>query len=763
MRASSAYSLFDTESVWAILMRIAPPVMLAQLIQAMYNIVDSYFVGQFSSDGLTALSIVYPVQLIVTAIAVGTGVGVNTLMSRYDGQGNHHLADRTAGTGTVLALISWLIFAVLSGLLMRPFAAISTESSSVADLAVTYGTIVCVGSPGVFLESTWSKVHQARGNMRLPMLAQIAGAAANIVLDPILIFGLGPVPAMGIAGAALATGIGQAATLVIYLVVYSTTESPVHLRRKALRPDLSLEGRLYAIGVPAILNLALPSLLVTFLNGLLAAFSESYVVVLGIYYKLQTFLYLPANGIVQGMRPLIGYNYGAKEHARVAKLYQLTLGMSAVIMAAGTVICMAASAPLIGLFSSNPETIAIGQTALRIICLGFVVSAVSTTSSGALEGLGKGAASLVISLCRYTLIIIPLAFPKSSCPAYLAFRAPITLPMSFMEAAPVSAITPLMAVSISASLICLGKKRSIMLISLRSLAARSSRLPSTYIFIESLRCLIMLCIIDIKSASLASFRPLPRASTSFSFIPAIIRRTALTVSVSLFSIDSFKAFCNSSLNIVLLLCKYYDCQEDTSLPTKNQRLKFALRSVNFELKCYIEKKLPREEKMKHSLAFALSLMLVSGTALALGYYADPVRTAQAFTQNPLNTNWYERVYRTGDLARYDESGSLYYIGRRDFQIKHMGHRVELGEIEAAAMRCDAVTRACCTFDAERQRLHLFYTGSCEKAALLAALKESLPPFMQPNTAVQLDEMPLNKNGKIDRTALAALTKKGAHK
>lgn len=154
---------------------------------------------------------------------------------------------------------------------------------------------------------------------------------------------------------------------------------------------------------------------------------------------------------------------------------------------------------------------------------------------------------------------------------------------------------------------------------------------------------------------------------------------------------------------------------------------------------------------------------VSGTALALGYYADPVRTAQAFTQNPLNANWYERIYRTGDLARYDESGSLYYIGRRDFQIKHMGHRVELGEIEAAAMRCDAVTRACCTFDAERQRLHLFYTGSCEKAALLAALKESLPPFMQPNTAVQLDEMPLNKNGKIDRTALAALTKKGAHK
>ena len=214
---------------------------------------------------------------------------------------------------------------------------------------------------------------------------------------------------MGIAGAALATGIGQTVPLVLYLVVYCTTASPVRLRRKALRPDASLEGRLYAIGVPAILNLALPSLLVTFLNDLLAAFSESYVVVLGIYYKLQTFLYLPVSGIVQGMRPLISYNYGAKEHARVAKLYQLTLGMSTVIMAAGTVICMAASAPLIGLFSSNPETIAIGQTALRIICLGFVVSAVSTTSSGALEGLGKGAESLVISLCRYIVFIMPLA------------------------------------------------------------------------------------------------------------------------------------------------------------------------------------------------------------------------------------------------------------------------------------------------------------------------------------------------------------------
>ena len=193
-------------------------------------------------------------------------------------------------------------------------------------------------------------------------------------------------------------------------MVYASTELPVRLRRACLKLDKELDTRLYSIGIPAILNLALPSLLVTFLNSLLAAFSGSYVVVLGIYYKLQTFLYLPANGIVQGMRPLVGYNYGAREHGRVSRLYNLTLGLSAGIMAIGTLLCLTIAGPLMGLFTSNPETIAIGQTALRIICLGFIVSAVSTTSSGALEGLGKGVPSLVISLCRYIIFIMPIAW-----------------------------------------------------------------------------------------------------------------------------------------------------------------------------------------------------------------------------------------------------------------------------------------------------------------------------------------------------------------
>ena len=246
--------------------------------------------------------------------------------------------------------------------------------------------------------------------MKLTMLAMLAGSLCNLILDPVMIFGLGSFPQMGIAGAALATGLGQLLTLVVYLVIYLWKPTPVQLRRAALRPDWRMDLQLYAIGIPAILNMALPSALVSFLNSILAAYSQSYVVVLGIYYKLQTFLYLPGSGIVQGMRPLIGYNYGAGEYRRVRKIYELTLALCAGIMVIGTVLCFAFAPQLIGMFTTNPETIAIGGNALHIISLGFIVSAVSVATSGALEGLGKGVQSLVISLCRYILVIMPLAW-----------------------------------------------------------------------------------------------------------------------------------------------------------------------------------------------------------------------------------------------------------------------------------------------------------------------------------------------------------------
>ena len=395
--------------VLPLLVSMALPNVISMLVNSLYNIVDSLFVARISEDAMTALSLVFPIQNFANAIAIGFGIGINAMIALHLGAGDRQKAETAATHGMALSLLHGILITTVSIAIMPGFLRRFTGDESLISSGITYSTIVFLFATVNMAALAFEKMFQAVGRMKVTMAALIFGCVCNIVLDPILIFGLGPVPAMGIAGAALATGIGQLLSLCVYLFVYTRTELPVRVRRSCLRPDAALDKKLYGIGVPAILNLALPSLLVTFLNGLLAAFSQSYVVVLGIYYKLQTFLYLPANGIVQGMRPLIGYNYGARQHARVKKLYELTLIMSAAIMAAGTCICLFASRPLMQLFTANPETLDAGETALRIICLGFVVSALSTTSCGALEGLGKGAESLVISLCRYVIFIMPLA------------------------------------------------------------------------------------------------------------------------------------------------------------------------------------------------------------------------------------------------------------------------------------------------------------------------------------------------------------------
>ena len=403
-------TFMKTRPVLPLLVSMALPNVISMLVNSLYNIVDSLFVARISEQAMTALSLVFPVQNLVNAISIGFGIGINAQIALYLGAGDREKADLSATHGMALSILHGLLCTVAGIAIMPGFLRRFTSEESLVSMGVLYATIVFLFSIVNMADLAFEKMFQAVGRMNTTMIALIAGCVCNIALDPVLIFGLGPVPALGIAGAALATNLGQLVTLCIYLYCYATSDLPVRLRRRHLHFDPALDGKLYAIGIPAILNLALPSLLVTFLNGLLAAFSQSYVTVLGIYYKLQTFLYLPANGIVQGMRPLVGYNYGAREHGRVARLYNLTLGLSVAIMAVGTVLCLTISGSLIGLFSSNPETIAIGTTALRIICLGFVVSAVSTTSSGALEGLGKGVPSLVISLCRYVIFIMPLAW-----------------------------------------------------------------------------------------------------------------------------------------------------------------------------------------------------------------------------------------------------------------------------------------------------------------------------------------------------------------
>ena len=319
------------------------------------------------------------------------------------------LADGSAST-FVLAVIHGVVMTVCCIAMMPAFLGMFTSSETVIELGVRYSVVAFAFTLIIIVGVTFEKIFQAVGNMKTTMISLMCGCITNIVLDPVLIFGYGLFPAMGIKGAALATGIGQTLTLAIYLVVYFVRPIRVHIRRQYILPGKGMVLKLYSIGIPATLNLALPSLLISALNAILVAFSEVYILVLGIYYKLQTFIYLPANGIVQGMRPLIGYNYGAGENKRVSQIYKIVLCMSGIIMVLGTVICLLIPGQLMGLFTHTKATIQAGETALRIIGAGFIVSAVSVTSSGALEGLGKGTPSLLISLCRYVVVIIPAAF-----------------------------------------------------------------------------------------------------------------------------------------------------------------------------------------------------------------------------------------------------------------------------------------------------------------------------------------------------------------
>ena len=399
--------------VLPLILSMSLPMVISMLVNSLYNIVDSFFVAKISEDAMTALSLVYPVQNFINALSIGFGVGINAVIAFYLGAGDRKKADMATTQGLLLSAIHGVVMTIACIAVIPSFLKSFTSSQTVIDMGIQYSVIAFSFTLIVNLTLAFEKFFQAVGRMKVTMLSMMCGCIANIILDPVLIFGLGPFPEMGIEGAALATGIGQALTLAIYLVIFFIRPLGLNIRRRYLSLDKSMVLKLYSIGIPATLNLALPSILTSALNGILASYSEVYILVLGIYYKLQTFLYLPANGIVQGMRPLIGYNYGAGEHKRVKQIYKIVLYMSGMIMILGTVICLLIPDLLMGLFTDSETTIQAGQTALRIISGGFIVSAVSVTSSGALEGLGKGFPSLVISLCRYIVIILPAAFVLS--------------------------------------------------------------------------------------------------------------------------------------------------------------------------------------------------------------------------------------------------------------------------------------------------------------------------------------------------------------
>ena len=394
---------FGTESITRILFRMAPSVMLAQLIQALYNIIDSVFVGRYSETGLTALSIVYPLQLLMIALAVGTGVGINTLMSARLGAGDPEKAEEYAGIGTPLAVLLWALFAGICYAIMPLYAGMQTDSPEVIADVISYGRIVCVFSFGLFLESIWTKILQARGDMKTPMAAQIVGAVTNIVLDPILIFGIGTWNGLGIAGAGAATVLGQCAAALI--VMKRGFHRPPQIA--CFLPDVC---RIFRAGIPNILMQSAYTLYIFGLNLILASFSDAAVTVLGLYYKWQTFFFIPLGAMQTCIVPVISYNYAARQLDRCRKTLNTSILFGAALMFLGTLCFALIPEPMLRFFSDEEEVIRIGIPAFRIIGTSFVPLVTSLTYPVLFQAVGASIRSLLLTVIRTVFLFVPLAY-----------------------------------------------------------------------------------------------------------------------------------------------------------------------------------------------------------------------------------------------------------------------------------------------------------------------------------------------------------------
>lgn len=402
-----------SKEVFPLLMSMSLPMMLSMLVQSLYNIVDSIYVSWLGTDALTAVSLAYPLQNIVVSVAVGIGVGISSILSISLGEKNQERANEAATMGIALTLIHCVLFIVGGLLVTKPFISLFTNNEAILAQSCDYTYIVLCVSFGALLQIAMEKIYQGIGAMKTTVILLGAGCVINIILDPILIFGLLGFPAMGVRGAAIATVIGQISAFVLYIIVYLRKNPGVKIHPRYLHMNWNLVKKIYSVGIPSSLMMTMPSILVGGLNGILTAFSDTYVAVLGIYFKLQTFIYMPANGIVQGMRPIIGYNYGAKQNERVKATIRYSLLATAVLMLIGTALSMAVPGAILGMFQADAQLLEAGTVALRIISLGFIVSTAGVVFSGVFESMGNGMCSLIISLLRQLVIILPLGFVLS--------------------------------------------------------------------------------------------------------------------------------------------------------------------------------------------------------------------------------------------------------------------------------------------------------------------------------------------------------------
>lgn len=402
--------------VGKLLFSMSTPMVISFLVQSLYNIVDSIFVARYSPDALAAVSLAYPIQILMIAVSVGTGVGVNALLSRLLGEGKKERAKATADNAVLLAIISSIAFAIFGAIGTKAFFDAQTNSETIRTLGYSYLSIVTIFSFGLILEVTYERILQSTGKTIYNMITQGIGAIINIILDPILIFGLLGAPKMGVAGAAIATVAGQIIAMILSFIfnMKYNEEVDISFGKHIFKPDFIIIKDIYKVGIPSIAMQSMSTLMMLGLNKILVRYSDMAVNVLGIYYKLQSFVFMPIFGLNNGMTPIVAYNYGARNKDRIMKVLKYSLLSSIVIMVIGTAIFWVFPKELMILFSPNEEMLRLGIPALRICSLCFILAAFDVIAIASFQSLGNGMYALYASFLRQLVLILPLAYVLSN-------------------------------------------------------------------------------------------------------------------------------------------------------------------------------------------------------------------------------------------------------------------------------------------------------------------------------------------------------------
>ena len=403
-------NIMGTMEINPLLVKLSVPMMISMLVQALYNVVDSVFVSWVSEEALTAVSLAFSLQNMMIAVGVGTGVGVNAMLSKSLGEKNQKRANATAENGIFLSACSFLVFLVIGLTCIKPYFYAQTSDDAIALQGIRYLSVCCIFSLGLFTQTMGEKLLAATGRTQLSMISQLVGAVVNIILDPIFIFGYCGEALSGTTGAAVATVIGQfcGAGMTLY---FNTRKNPdIQLDFKGFRPSAKAIGRIYTVGLPSIAMQCVGSLMTFGMNLILMAFSSTAVAVFGVYFKLQSFVFMPIFGLNNGMVPIISYNYGARRPERVRKTIRLAVCYAEGIMVLGFCIFEFFPGQVLGLFSASQAMLTIGIPAMRIICLHFLLAGTSIVLSSVFQVLGNGLFSLIVSVCRQLFVLLPTAW-----------------------------------------------------------------------------------------------------------------------------------------------------------------------------------------------------------------------------------------------------------------------------------------------------------------------------------------------------------------